>query len=337
MYAEYWNFIVSEYKTKQYAQESTIQAFWENYFSEMFNYKKFLKEIDSQRTITIGSGQRVIPDIILRRNNQDVVDVELKRYGLPFSSDMEDQLFSYMNQLHISVGVLVCQKIYVYVYDYVGNKKKKLGIPFEKNNPDGIKFVELFQKDNFSKDAIEEFIDSKHTFGEKVEEIKSKISEELIFKLLREYFGKEYTSKVIEAAIENVQIKVEIGPPPSPPHRRYRFEGNWYPPLNHLPLDVVKAYVRDNPNVTYSELEDRFPKELQGSYGVFLTREEASLRTTDLRKRFFVDHPIILGDNSVILVSTQWGDSGSVCNIAPFIRRATFLGYKIDVINTNGY
>ena len=46
MYKEYWNHIVSDYNTEQHAQESTIQALWENYFSEMFNYKKFLKEIE---------------------------------------------------------------------------------------------------------------------------------------------------------------------------------------------------------------------------------------------------------------------------------------------------
>ena len=34
---------------------------------------------------------------------------------------MEKQLISYMNQLHISVGLLICQKLYIYVYDYVRN------------------------------------------------------------------------------------------------------------------------------------------------------------------------------------------------------------------------
>ena len=356
MYAEYWNYIVGEYNTNQYAQESTIQALWENYFSEMFNYKKILKEIDPQRSITIGSSQRAIPDIILRRNNQDIVDVELKKYGLSFSDDMENQLVSYMNQLHVSIGVLVCQKIYVYVYDYIGNKIKKLEIPFEKNNPDGIKFIELFQKDNFSKDAIEAFIDSKQAFEKNVEKIKSDISLALILKLLGEHFGKEYTNQEFEAALSYIEIKIKKtylvdgnddgnddgdddgdddggddggdGGTGIKDYSKYLFEGVWYKKC-HLPAAVVKAYVRDNPTVTYNELEQAFPKKLQGSLGVFQTTGNAQ-RYKDFKKRFVTDQTIILQDGIAIWVCNQWGGSGTEKNIYSFISKAEFLGYKIE-------
>lgn len=351
MYAEYWNHIVSEYTTNQYAQESTIQALWENYFSEIFNYKKIYKEIDSQRIITIGVGQRAIPDIILRRNDLDIVDVELKKYSLSFSDDMEKQLISYMNQLHISVGLLICQKIYIYVYDYAGNKIKKLEISFKKNDPDGIKFIELFQKGNFSKDAIEEFIDSKQDFWKNVERIKFDIHEELVLKLLSEYFKKEYINSEVETALGDIKIGItvssggdsdiskipEVPDNPDPDdgsggkdYKKYFFEGTWYT-KSRLVLAVVKAYIRDNPTVTYHELEDRFPKKIQGSYGVFLTSAQARSRTKELKKRFFVDDPIILKDGIAILVCSQWG-AGSIGNIEKFVRQAEFLGYKIEGI-----
>lgn len=343
MYTEYWNHIVSEYSTKQYAQESTIQALWENYFSEIFNYKKINKEIDSQRSITIGTGRHVIPDIILRRNNQDIIDVELKKYGLLFSGDMEKQLVSYMNQLHISVGVLICQKIYIYVYDYIGNKIKKLEIPFEKNNPDGIKFIELFQKDNFSKDVVEEFIDSKQGFEQNVEKIKSDISEALILKLLSEHFGKEYTNQEFEAALSDIKIKITkpsgdagdddggddgVDGGRGKDYAEYLFRGVWYK-KNRFPAAVVNEYIRNNPSVSYHELEQVFPKKLQGSFGVFQTTKNAQ-RYKDFKKRFVTEQTIILQDGIAIWVCNQWGGSGTETNIYNFINKAEFLGYKIE-------
>ena len=249
---------------------------------------------------------------------------------------MEKQLISYLKQLHISTGILICSKIYVYIYHYSPEVIKKLEIPFEKNNPDGIKFIELFQKNCFSEKAIEDFIDANRKFEENIIKIKADTNEALVLKLLGEHFEKEYSKQEFEAAIKDINIKITKGnlppppPPPPPPHpgTRYLFEGVWYT-KNRLVLAVVKAYVRDNPSVSYSELLKAFPKDLQGSYGVFLTYSEASKRTKELRKRFFADNPIHLQDGNVILVCTQWG-SGSIANFEKFIKRAEFLGYKIE-------
>jgi len=334
-YKDLWNKIVSDYNTKQYALETTVQELWESYFSEIFSYKKIFDEINSQRNIPIGVNVRAVPDIILRKNGCDIIDVELKKYSLTFSERMEDQLISYMNQLHVSVGIIVCHSIYIYVYHYDDKKIKKLEIPFQKDNPDGEKFIELFQRDNFSEADIEAFIDSKQNFEQNVEKIKKETTEELVLKLLGEHFEKDYTKQEFEAAIKDVIIKITKGstpppppPPPPPGTRKYLFEGVWYN-KSRLVLAVVKAYVRDNPSVSYSELLRAFPKELQGSYGVILTYAEANSRTKELRKRFFADHPIHLQDGNVVLVCTQWG-SGSIGNIEKFIRRADFLGYKIE-------
>ena len=77
-----WNFIVDQYRTNQYAQETTVQAHWEQYFSEIFGFKRIRGEIDPQRIITLGSTKQVIPDIILRKDGKDLVDIELKKYSL---------------------------------------------------------------------------------------------------------------------------------------------------------------------------------------------------------------------------------------------------------------
>ena len=105
-----WNRIVKHYKDYYSAKEEVLQKDWEQIFSA-FGYNSFFGEIDSHRSIHIGSHQRTIPDIIIRGDDGALFDVELKQYNLPFAIEFENQLKSYLDLLHISVGVLVCQKI----------------------------------------------------------------------------------------------------------------------------------------------------------------------------------------------------------------------------------
>jgi hypothetical protein len=108
---------------------------------------------------------------------------------------------------------------------------------------------------------------------------------------------------------------------------RFIFEGNVYL-KNRLVLAVIQAYVRDNPNVSKSELKQIFSKSLQGSIGVVELSEIAHLRP-DYTVRFFTkeDEIIRLLDGDVYVCS-QWG----ILNIPNFIKFATQLGYSIEAI-----
>lgn len=344
-YAENWNYIVSTYRELYNSKEIDIQKEWENYFVEIFGYKKILKEIDSQRTVDFGTRERGIPDIIIKRSGQDLFDVELKQYNLPFSQEMKTQLISYLRQLRISVGILICQKIYVCVYDYHNDTIKKLEIPFIENNPDGIKFVELFQKENFSVERIEEFIDSKNNFSNNVDKIKNELTAENILELVKLYFEDAYSTEEIDVALQDISIEVKSksSTPPTiifdPPtdskggasgsgmdYSQYCFENGTYG-KSRLVEAVVKAYVRDNHSITYAELKAVFYDRLQGSTGVIAKPDEARNRRKDYEKRYYTHSPIYLADTPV-WVCTQWG----LGNIDNFINRAKSLGYKIAKI-----
>lgn len=196
-----WNRIVKHYKDNYYAKEEVLQRDWEQIFSDLLNYSRFFGEIDSHRSIHIGSHQRTIPDIIIRGDNGDLFDVELKQYNLPFCIEFEDQLKSYLDLLHISVGVLICQQIYLYVYDFSKSKLKKMAISFIENNPDGIRFVNLMKKGGFSAENVESFIDSKVEFKENVKKIKETISNDFIKQLIVDYFIKNYSEEEILVAL----------------------------------------------------------------------------------------------------------------------------------------
>lgn len=204
-----WNYIVAQYKKNYTAQECTVQKEWEQYFSELFNYRRLFGEIDVHRKIHIGSTQHVIPDIIIRSKETDLFDVELKQYSLPFAVEMEKQLKSYLDLLHISVGVLICQKIYIYIYDFAQSKLKKAEIEFTENNPDGIEFVELFEKDNFSISKVESFIDSQNSFLANINKIKNQLTAENILTLVKLHFEETYSKQEIAEALKGCSIVVQ--------------------------------------------------------------------------------------------------------------------------------
>ena len=204
-----WNRIVKHYKDNFGSKEEVLQNDWTQIFSDLFNYSKFFGEIDSHRTMHIGSHERTIPDIIIRNDEEDLFDVELKQYSMPFSMEMERQLKSYLDLLHVCVGVIICKSLFVYVYDFSKSKSKKLEIQFIEDNPDGIKFVELFKKGSFSINKVEEFIDSKEAFSANVRAIKSDLNEKHLLQVIKDHYLKKYSCEEVEEAFKSVEISVD--------------------------------------------------------------------------------------------------------------------------------
>lgn len=92
-----------------------------------------------------------------------------------------------------------------------------------------------------------------------------------------------------------------------------------------LVLQVMNDYVADHETKNHSELRRDFPDNLQGSSGVFVTKEEAvkKYEITSYKRYFIKDDELIkLGDGNVIAVTTQWGKG----NIYKFINRTKELG-----------
>ncbi len=78
-------------------------------------------------------------------------------------------------------------------------------------------------------------------------------------------------------------------------------------------LEVVKEYITKNEGITYDDLMQVFPSELQGSIGVIKTKTEAedyveSSSNPELaRKRFIFDKIFNLSNGTKIVVCNQWG------------------------------
>lgn len=112
---------------------------------------------------------------------------------------------------------------------------------------------------------------------------------------------------------------------------KYKFNGETYG-KGRLVLAVLKQYVQDNPEIIYTDLEQRFPDNLQGSKGVFKTCHDANkiFEESSYKRHFLKPEELIkIGSDETIAVSNQWG----VNNIDNFINCATKLGYKIEKVN----
>lgn len=207
MYSNNWNEIVNLYNEYKSVSEDKIQSLWETIFSEFFNYSKLKREIDTKRNIQIGSTERIIPDIILKQENNDLCIIELKQETLTCGSE---QLISYLKQLKIDIGILICSSIYIYAYEYnkPDTQQSFVKIDFVKDSQDGIKFVELLNKNNFNKESIKQFIHNKIKSKENILNIKNKISKELIINLLKKHFENEYSQQEIENAINLIELNI---------------------------------------------------------------------------------------------------------------------------------
>jgi hypothetical protein len=209
---EKWNKIVDHYKENINTPECDIQKAWVDFFADtdFFGYSKFNKEVDDQRSIQIGSTQRVIPDIIIRSNQEqhDLFVVELKRYS---KMEGHNQLFSYLKLLNLNIGVLVCSKLYIYDYDIVNTNDEQafIEIAFEKDNPDGIKFMELFSKGSFDKENIKQFIRERKVTKNNIQLIQDKIDQTLIYNLLKEHFTTHFSVGEFNEAVKDMEILIE--------------------------------------------------------------------------------------------------------------------------------
>lgn len=109
---------------------------------------------------------------------------------------------------------------------------------------------------------------------------------------------------------------------------KYNFNGKSNLPKNRLVLEVIKKYVGDNPNISFEELREIFPKKMQGTHEIVVLAQSIP----EFKKvRYFLkkDEIIKLSDKRHISVTNQWGVAG---NIKTFIKKATELGYEITEI-----
>lgn len=212
-YNERWNKICKHFENNKDKSEEYIQNLWEKLFSEIFGYSSLDNEIESERKMQLGSKEKLIPDIIIKNGNSDLFIVELKREDLTISDARKGQLYSYLKQVRCDLGILVCDKICLVDYDYGTPDENQIcaDIDFFEDNPVGVKFTELFSKENFDKSRIKEFIHDNVIDENNIVKIKNELTSDLIKRLVSEHFSKIYNKNEISAVLNKYNfIRTEI-------------------------------------------------------------------------------------------------------------------------------
>lgn len=118
------------------------------------------------------------------------------------------------------------------------------------------------------------------------------------------------------------------------PSRRTLYKLNGDGPYNkrELVLLAVTQYMMEHPDFTYAQMEQAFPKNLQGSYGVIQPLDwiaEKAKAGADHWNRYYVeDRDVITAADGVrFAVCNQWGD-----NFANFVQRAEKLGWNVTEV-----
>ena len=111
--------------------------------------------------------------------------------------------------------------------------------------------------------------------------------------------------------------------------KKYDFNKQAYG-KGRLVLAVVKEYISNNPHTSFNELLEIFPKNIQGSTGVFSRQDDAQdiYERTGHKRHFVKPDELIQLSDCVIAVSAEWGRS----NINNLIQQAQSIGYTISPV-----
>ena len=218
---EKWNelcFILSESipsnASEQLFELKVIQAF------EKLKWSEFNNEIVVRESIHIGAANRISPDLVLKSKEKgSLFLVEVKKPSLDISnSNYENQLSSYLGVFRLELGLLIGNKIQVYIDGKLFNKNGIIlieEIEFKRDSDKGFKFVELFQKDSYDFENIKKYAIRKIQLLEERETIKtlkrkllSNNYNEVIKNSFKSELLKDYREETVDKVLSELEIKI---------------------------------------------------------------------------------------------------------------------------------
>lgn len=212
---ELWNYVcktVRSYQGKN-IPESKIEELWMTVFMEL-GWSKIKGELIAQIEVPIGANNKLIPDILLRINNENVLVVELKRANQEFRDKHSNQLISYMLQMRVDVGILIGNKLQIY-YDNPTNKNNPqnlFSIDFIENNLVGIKLFELLIRSDFTQESLHKYCNElleEHDNIEKAKIIADNLaSNNEIINDFKELLKNKYGQSIAKHLLDYINIEI---------------------------------------------------------------------------------------------------------------------------------
>ena len=327
---------------------------------QLLGWMRYKNEICHKPNLSIGNNGHIQPDILIQKDDKKQFVIEVKRPLHTQIAKDRDQLVSYMRQLKLKAGIYIGEHIEIF-YDQPDseNAVSVLTIPLELDNKRGVRFVELFSKDRFSKDAIVQFCEDRIKELRHQESL-NKIKDHLITDaqgqitegmkmFLMEKYGNTFSESdfvgmlaslnftatpkdgkqpVVVAHVPASQKQSSNTAKPKQEHDKtqYSINGSAFLGKRRFVHQLVKLYVEQHPSVTFAELENVFPPALQGSYGVVRTVDYIREKGVDEYRYLMKANEVLRSSDGVTFaVCSQWG----IVNTPRVVELAKKLGYNI--------
>ena len=260
-------------------------------------WKKTNGTMRSQLSLPIGSSNAIRPDVVLLKDDNPVLPIEIKRPLNVHSGRQENQLMSYMRQLRLNVGLLIGEKIELY-YDVPYDGENPVCVFSSEINRDdagGSVICDLLEYKRFSSDELEKFCKEQYNKIMARNNLHQRLNEFLsedngvnnVISLLKEKFAAEgFDDNVINEEFANIVLNVSFRNSESVSVRKkygndkvavkdksgYSFDGINFYGKRRFVLEVIRRYIKDHPDIRFEELERQFPESLHSrSLGVVRT------------------------------------------------------------------
>ncbi|MGD0399409.1 MAG: type I restriction enzyme HsdR N-terminal domain-containing protein [Syntrophobacteraceae bacterium] len=204
---------------------------------EKLGWSQFLKEIEIQPILPIGRGT-IRPDLVIYSPERyPIIAIEVKKPSERIDTpNCAGQLRSYMRQMKADFGLLIGSEILVF-YDGKSSPVQHEAflldrIKFDEKSESGLKFVEVFSRNNFLSKQYSSYVDEKILIfqrDQKIEELKRALHSKEIKLSVKEFLKKEldaygYGEDAVQEAMKELVIEIRvtptisvITPPPSHP------------------------------------------------------------------------------------------------------------------------
>lgn len=253
--------------------------------------------IETKPVLHVGNANSLIPDMVLKKNGERVLPIEIKEPNNKLKKRQEEQLFSYMRQLDLKVGLYIGESIRLY-YNAIDDRENPhliLNVELIPDTVIGELFCELLSYDNFKLIALEQFCNDelkRIRYEKSLREMftlaftKDKGCD-YIKNLLRQSLMKDCVDvKILDKELSLLNICIEYGTKKEQQRKienerkggkkfvKYSLNGGAPLFKTKFVLESLRLFVKKNPQATFNEIEKMFPKEIQGGYGVVKKMED---------------------------------------------------------------
>lgn len=352
-----WNDIVLTLRTlkEKKVDEKTYQSSVEEQF-KFLGWSIAAGCVESKPVLQEGNSKSLIPDIVLKKDGERVLPIEVKQPNNRLKPRQGIQLFSYMRQLELRLGLYIGEKWQLY-YNSPDDKDNPHAILSASLVPDaeeGITLCNLLNYENFSIKELESFC----TEQLKRQRYKNSLRDKLISwnsdekgashlgSLLRQEMVNEgFPSDIVDEELEKVYVFYEYGKTAKKNSskgkdkrvkkklKKYSFNGG--PPMfmTKIALEAVRHYIKRFPTATFQQIEAQFPKSIVGGramvrkFSELQELQEAGSKEME-RYSWTPNERLVSADGITFVVCTQWHEG----NFPKLVRVLKELKWSVKLL-----